>query len=222
LTTAFAGTLALASVAPNAWAGTNGQQIDFDAASGFRTNAHVVAVNVWGHRNTDWKWVRWPSPRPGTNNPWPNVRPSDGSRVWTRGWWWKGNVEVWYKTSDGYWHRVNAWIPQGDDRSYQHIWRDTVLVTPHGSMMWGRQTGDPINLGTYVSAYCYSLPDNPYGLYHRYEVDLGYYGMGPNSQGDPTIQWYGIGGTPSRLWPVGLGPMYPAAYRTWEFKGCGA
>jgi hypothetical protein len=154
-----------AAIPQAAYAGTNGQQIRFDLDN---CGGNLGTVSVTGY-NQYGQLVHW-------------AGRSSNDAVSIAGWWWVGNITVNY-TQSGQSRYVHAYVPQGNDTSYQY-WSNVVRVDCHGSWKFGsaRVVAD----SGYVS-WCMSA-DNPFGSYTRYYNTQGYWGKGWNQ----ATQWYSI------------------------------
>lgn len=159
---------ACAAVIPQAaFAGTNGQQIEFDLN---HCGNGLGLVSVYGTNQY------------GQSMHWSGSASNDA--VYVAGWWWVGNITVWY-TQAGQLHYVHAYVPQGNDTSYQY-WPNVVRVDCHGS--WKLGSGR-LAAGTGNVSWCASS-DNWWGSYTRYFNFQGYWGIGWNGSTSPN--GYGI------------------------------
>jgi hypothetical protein len=154
-----------------AQAGTNGQQIRFDLD---HCGYGLGNVSVYGY-NQNGQWSHWAG---GSSN----------DAIFIAGWWWVGNITVYY-TQGGQWRQAQAYVPQGNDTSYQY-WANVVRVDCHGS--WKLGSGRLVAGSGYIAA-CVDLTSNILGSYTKYWNFQGYYGKGWNQ----ATLWYGIayGGT---------------------------
>ncbi len=161
-----------------AFAGTNGQQMDFnliDCGGGLQWAA-ISGTNQYGHAAT-----------------WSGAAYND--YVFPGGWWWVGNITVTY-LQNGSWHSVHAYVPQGNDGSFQY-WPNIVLADCHGS--WRYETST-VYSGVGINASCVNGESNPLGYFTQYTRYSGYYGYTWNEQISPN--GYSIAGSGTAPWLV--------------------
>ena len=161
-----------------AFAGSDGQQVDFNLAycGGGLQWASISGTNQWGNAAT-----------------WSGTASND--YVFPGGWWWFGNITVTY-LQDGSWHYVHAYIPQGNDGSFQY-WSNIVLTDCHGS--WRYETST-VYSGIGINSTCVNGESDPLGYFTQYTRYSGYYGYTWNEQISPN--GYSIAGNGTAPWLV--------------------
>jgi hypothetical protein len=140
-----------------AFAGSNGQQVYFNLERCGGGLDQYVGIRGY---NQNGQYVTWSG--------WVTL----AHDVKTTGWWWVGNITVYYHQS-GAWHTVNAYVPKTNDTRYQY-WPDVVRVDCHGSWHY---TTERAKTGSGFSSICVSS-SNLWGSYTQYTYYSGYQGIG--------------------------------------------